>query len=507
MSTVNILPEGYRLAGRYEIVRLIGQGGMGVVYLAKDTQLDDELRAIKMISPQLLQSPKSVARLKKEAKACIRLTHPNIVRILNYEESQGTSFIVMEYVDGQTLESYLVEKGKLGEEDFLGIAGQVCSALDYAHQNGIIHQDIKPANIFIAGDGSVKLADFGIARVMSDTATQFSGQMTSGTLAYMSPEMIRGKKPTAQSDIYSLANTFYELLNGEAPFTHGDITYQHLNEMPGAIGGVSLDLNQAIFKGLAKEPEQRPAGTMAFWAMLSGEKAVTKPAPDPLVAEPPEARDSSELDIEEEPEEPPIQPVVDRQEPGYAPAPRKKRSPVGMLLGIIILLAVIAGAVATVFYWDEIVDVLEVTPEEQIQKAFDDFLLAVRAKDVEAVHEFISYEERPTAEQIEFMSKMKVTFEVRNVELSDDKDYALVRIISKIEQDDRRDRDEAWLLLENRSRGWVVIGQVDEHDAKEMDIEDIVEENFMGKDQIYKEQPSEKKMEYEDYGAEEPKKQ
>jgi serine/threonine protein kinase len=208
MATVNIFPEGFKLADRYEIVRVIGQGGMGIVYLARDTMLNDSLRAIKTIKPELLQDPKGAVRLKKEAQAAMGLSHPNIVKVYTYEEWQHMAFIVMEYVEGQTLGHLIAEKETLSVEEFMPLAEQICTGLAYSHEQNILHQDIKPANIFIDTEGTAKIADFGIARVLTDTSTRLSGQMTSGTLTYMSPEMIRGKKPSVSSDIYALGSYF-----------------------------------------------------------------------------------------------------------------------------------------------------------------------------------------------------------------------------------------------------------------------------------------------------------
>ena len=257
MATINTLPEGLKLADRYQIVRPIGQGGMGVVYLVKDTQLDGEIRAVKTIKPELLNDPKGAVRMKREAIASMKLTHPNIIRIFNYEEWQGMAFIVMEYVDGHTLAHLLAEKDKLTEEEFFPMANQLLDALGYAHSQQIIHQDIKPANIFLTSNGTPKLADFGIAKVLNDTATRLTGVVNSGTLLYMAPEMVKGQKAVPASDYYSLGITFYEMLAGDPPFTHGDIYRLHIEAEPPRIAGLSQDAESLLDRLLAKEPDQR----------------------------------------------------------------------------------------------------------------------------------------------------------------------------------------------------------------------------------------------------------
>jgi formylglycine-generating enzyme required for sulfatase activity/tRNA A-37 threonylcarbamoyl transferase component Bud32 len=275
---ISHIPPGTLLAGRYEIQRVIGQGGMGIVYLAKDKHLEDELRAIKTIRSELLTDAKGLTSLKREAMASMKLAHHNIVRIFNYEEDQGISFIVMEYVEGKTLAEVIAQRGRFAEAEFLPIAGQLCAALDYAHRQGIVHQDIKPANVFLNASGEAKLADFGIARIVKDTTTRLTGKMASGTLIYMSPEALRGEKPAALSDIYSLGITFYEMLSGEPPFVRGDITWQHMNQPPQAMEGISELLNRAVLKGLEKEPENRPSSAGEYWNLIGGEVERSKRA-------------------------------------------------------------------------------------------------------------------------------------------------------------------------------------------------------------------------------------
>ena len=264
MATINILPEGFMFDDRYKVIRLIGQGGMGIVYLAQDTKLNNALRALKTIRPELLSNRKNAAQFKNEALAAMNLAHRNIVKVYNYEEWQSMSYIVMEYVDGPPLTQYLVDQKKLTLEQFMLFSEQICEALQFAHEEGILHQDIKPDNIFVNSEGIAKLADFGIARILADAATRLTGAVPSGTIAYMSPEIINGAEPEIRSDVYMLGVTFFEMLKGDPPFMRGDIFRQHLEKDPGNIPGIPEALNSAIQKALAKDPTGRPASAKEF---------------------------------------------------------------------------------------------------------------------------------------------------------------------------------------------------------------------------------------------------
>lgn len=270
MSTISTFPAGFLLADRYRIVRVIGQGGMGVVYLAEDTQLNDDLRAIKTIRPELLADMKVNLTLKKEAVAAMRLSHHLIVTSHNFEKWNDLSFIVMEYVEGQTLADYLLKKGNLSIDEFLPLAEQICRALDFAHNEGYVHQDIKPSNIFVEERDRIKIADFSIARVIKDATTRLTGAFPSGTLVYMSPEVLRGEKPTIASDIYSTGITFYEMLNGTPPFMRGDIFSQHQTIAPSRMDGLPEKLNLILLQALEKNPQNRPETCLSYWNDISG---------------------------------------------------------------------------------------------------------------------------------------------------------------------------------------------------------------------------------------------
>ena len=253
--------EGTLLAGRYRIVRQLGQGGMGSVWLAEDTQLDNKQFAVKMLPSVLVSNKRAYRQLKDEALVAMKLVHPNIVQLRAFEENNGNPFLVMDYIDGETLDDYLAEKGKLAEDDVLRVLRPIAAALDYAHSKGVVHRDVKPGNVMIAKDGTPYILDFGIAREIQETMTRVTGKLSSGTLLYMSPEQLRGQSPKPAQDIYSFAAMAYECLKGEPPFSRGQIEFQILNEQPESLEGHGrrgMTIASSVMSGLAKKPEDRP---------------------------------------------------------------------------------------------------------------------------------------------------------------------------------------------------------------------------------------------------------
>ena len=276
--------EGTVLVGRYRVVRQLGQGGMGSVWLAEDTKLDNKLFAVKTLPAILVANKRAYRQLKDEALVAMKLTHPNIVTLRAFEENDGNPFLVMDYIDGQSLDDYLAEKGKMSEEEALGLLKPVAAALDYAHLQGVVHRDVKPANVMIRKDGVPFILDFGIAREIQETMTRVTGKLSSGTLLYMSPEQLNGAQPTKEQDVYSFAAMAYECLKGEPPFARGQIEHQILNNPPPPIdlpaaGGKRLVAS--VMAGLAKSPGDRPP-TCA--AVLGGERATPQRGSTPVGA-------------------------------------------------------------------------------------------------------------------------------------------------------------------------------------------------------------------------------
>lgn len=250
-------------AGRYRLEGLVGSGGMANVYKAHDEKTGNTV-AIKMLKDEHRDDVEFLRRFEREANAVISLSHPNIVQSFDAgTDENGVSYIVLEYVEGMTLKEYIKIRGSISPRDAINIANQVLDALGHAHENGIIHRDVKPQNVMISGN-SVKLTDFGIARDASATTRTFAGTNVIGSVHYISPEQARGDDVTAESDIYSCAVMIYEMLTGTVPFGGENtvaVALKHLQEdmiPPADVNPkISQALSDVIMKGAAKNPEDR----------------------------------------------------------------------------------------------------------------------------------------------------------------------------------------------------------------------------------------------------------
>ena len=249
------------LTGRYRVLKRLGEGGMGSVWLAEDTKLDNRLVAIKMLPAVLAGKKGAYRQVKQEALVAMRLAHPNIATVRAFEEDEGgVPFLVMDYIKGTGLDEILSERGPLGEEEVLKLLGPVAAALDYAHSQGVVHRDVKPGNVMVRKDGTPFVLDFGIAREIQETMTRVTGKFSSGTLLYMSPEQLHGLTPKASQDVYSFAAMTYECIVGKPPFSLGQIEYQIDHDEPKDLleGVVGEPLRQGVMAGLEKKPEKRP---------------------------------------------------------------------------------------------------------------------------------------------------------------------------------------------------------------------------------------------------------
>jgi serine/threonine protein kinase/tetratricopeptide (TPR) repeat protein len=250
------------LGDRYEVLQLLGEGGMGAVYKAKDRELD-RIVALKVIRPELARQPEIHQRFKQELILARQVTHKNVIRIFDLGDAEGTKFISMEYIEGQDLKTLLRQKGKFSPEEAVAIIQQVCRALYAAHEKGVIHRDLKPQNIMMEKHGNVSVMDFGIARSMEAPGVTRTGALI-GTFEYMSPEQARGEKVDARSDLFTLGIIFYELLTGGSPFQADTPTATLLKRLQEqVVPPVEVDpavprfLSEVVVKCLQIDPELR----------------------------------------------------------------------------------------------------------------------------------------------------------------------------------------------------------------------------------------------------------
>jgi len=249
------------LSGRYRVLRKIGGGGMADVYLCEDLTLGRRV-ALKVLLQRFLDDPNFVERFRREAKAAAGLNQANLVSIYDWGEVDGTYFIVMEYVEGETLKDLVRRQGRLGGSEAVRILLQLLAALEFAHRTGIVHRDVKPQNVMLDRHGNVKVMDFGIARV-GDSGMTEAGSIL-GTAQYLAPEQAKGQRVDERSDLYSVGIVLYEMLTGTVPFK-GDsavtVALKHVNEMAAEpaqlVPGLPYALNQIVLKAIAKDPDQR----------------------------------------------------------------------------------------------------------------------------------------------------------------------------------------------------------------------------------------------------------
>ena len=331
-----------RLIQTYRIDELLGEGGMGTVYRATDTVLERPV-ALKMLRAELLAQPQFLDRFRAEAQILARLNHPNVATLYNFVREEGDYYMVMEFVEGQTLDQWLWQYGPLPVPLAIQIVQQALEGLHHAHKRGILHRDLKPANLMVTPEGVVKLTDFGIARIIgSQRMTHVNGLV--GTPAYMAPEQIQGLEPSPQSDIHAMGLVLYELLSGQVPFatTNQFETMERVMRMMPPplrpqLSGIPPALDDILSKALLKKPEDRFADARQFQKALltilpyasvldeadvlgyqhpatpaAPSVPVTPPAPAP-------APDSGKTWVDNRPTTPP--PVVESSTPKAIPKP------------------------------------------------------------------------------------------------------------------------------------------------------------------------------------------
>jgi len=271
-ATAREFVRGQKVFGRYTLIKILGRGGMGIVWLARDEELEHEV-ALKFFPDVIIRDSAALSELRHETKQCLELTHPHIVRVYDFVHDERLGCISMEYVDGDTLAGLRCQKEqKVFEPAELTVwLGQLCDALDYAHNHArIIHRDLKPANLMINQRGELKISDFGIARSLGDSISRLTTKGgSSGTLVYMSPQQLDGEHGTHLDDIYSLGATLYESLAGKPPFYSGNIDRQILERVAPSITERRKEFNiepasipeiweKVVAACLAKDPSRRP---------------------------------------------------------------------------------------------------------------------------------------------------------------------------------------------------------------------------------------------------------
>ena len=278
------------LAGRYELIEKIGEGGMAVVYKAKDRLLNRYV-AIKILRPEFTQDEQFLDSFKRESQAAAGLQHPNIVSIYDVGRTGNINFIVMELVDGRPLSDFIKEKGRLDYKTTIDIAKQMASALSIAHKHQIIHRDVKPHNIMITSDGVAKLTDFGIARAVSNATMVADTSKIIGSVHYFSPEQARGAYVDERSDIYSLGIVMFEMLTGRVPFdgeTPVEVALKHINEdVPSPaklVPGIPPALDKVVLKATDKYQTERYKSADEMLEALKNVEFVTQMVGDRVFA-------------------------------------------------------------------------------------------------------------------------------------------------------------------------------------------------------------------------------
>lgn len=346
---------GKRLDGRYEIIEIIGVGGMAVVYKAYDN-IDNRIVAIKILKNEYIENAEFRRRFKNESKAIAVLSHPNIVKVFDVSYGDLIQYIVMEYVDGITLKEYIEQQGVIDPREAIYFITQILRALQHAHDKGIVHRDIKPQNIMLISDGTIKVTDFGIARMSRSETKTMTGEAI-GSVHYISPEQVKGSVTDARTDIYSVGVVLYEMLTGKLPFESDNTAQVILMQiqadpvMPHKINPeIAVGLEQIILRAMQKNQNDRyqSASEMlmdiekfkqnpnikfdySYFVDKQPTKFIDKPEPMPVVKKPR-----------------PVEPIEDDKAQQVEEAKSKKT--ISVLLAALAALVVCAAALVLVFF-------------------------------------------------------------------------------------------------------------------------------------------------------------
>jgi len=342
---------------QYRLIEKLGEGGMGVVYKAMDLMLD-RVVAIKLVSAELADNQELLERFKSEAKVQATLSHPNVATLYSYLVWEGRAVMVMEFIEGETLQQMIARRGPIPSDVAIPLFKQALQGVGAAHRRGIVHRDIKPANIMVNGDGQIKVMDFGIAKVLGvDGRTRTNLRM--GTAWYMAPEQVLNRKVDGRTDIYALGVTLYEILSGQVPFradSEYEILSAHVQRQPDLptehYPHIPPSCVTAVMRALEKEPERRFQSTEEFIAALD-QTAASSTATIAPAMQPVEAVRSSASVVPSMVVPAPAKVKTPAPVASVTPPPsEKKRSP---LLGVIaaVVLVVILGAAAMIVFLRE----------------------------------------------------------------------------------------------------------------------------------------------------------
>lgn len=345
---------GALLDGRYELRSVVGSGSVADVWVARDHQLGRDV-AVKLLHVRLASTPSATHRFAREARAAARLSHPNIVAVFDVGDADGRPYIVMEHVEGESLEE-LSRRGDLPVEQALDIVAEAARGLHHAHEHGLVHRDVKPANVLVSDDGQVKVGDFGVAHALSAETTAQTSSLV-GTAAYVAPEQATGGPVDRRSDVYALGCVLYELLAGRRPFSGSTplaVAYQHAHEPPTApselLGAGPGVYDGVVLRALSKQPDDRHPTAEAFADDLDAARRGAHDHTPTVALTPP----------------PPLGDV-----PDDAPPPRRRSRRGGALkftTAVMFSLLLLVGAPAAVLLWvDEYAEQASRTTVPQVQ--------------------------------------------------------------------------------------------------------------------------------------------
>ncbi|WEG11627.1 Stk1 family PASTA domain-containing Ser/Thr kinase [Pullulanibacillus sp. KACC 23026] len=395
---------GRRINDRYKIISRVGDGGMSVVYKAEDLILD-RLVAVKVLRSDFSSDEAFIRRFRREAESVASLSDPNIVSIYDIGEEENLHYIVMEFIDGMTLKEYIKQFGPLPSRDAVYILKQIASALEHAHNQGIIHRDIKPQNILIDDQDNVKVTDFGIALAISSATITFTTSIM-GSAHYLSPEQAKGGKATAKSDVYAFGIVMYEMLTGELPFPGESpvtVALKHLNDdytRPKVLNpNIPQSLENIIIRAMAKLPEERFDGMSEIYQELTTALNPDRIDEPPLVlngGEDPEATKVIPPIASFEDKGPTEQVKKAQPEATSTPVPKKKRKRKKIVIWSSIIVGIVILAVLAIILLPKLLFVPDVTVPNVVGKTYDQAVDTLTDKHLYVKKKMVENDQKPS---------------------------------------------------------------------------------------------------------------